>query len=197
MMAEGSDKMQQRRRVRMAPAERREKILAAAADMFQRHGYAGASIDAIAAASGISGPGIYRYFGGKTELLLALLEAAAAQAVAAVEAAIASDEGPPAARRMADVLADHALIEGPIVALLQNGVGDMDAMGKARLEHLRSDVVARLVASLQAASPTFEPGHAEARIVAALAVVGQVERILATANGPIVFRQVIRSVLDA
>lgn len=198
MVAEDSDMVRQQRRVRMAPAQRREKILAAAADMFQRHGYAGASIDAIAAASGISGPGIYRYFGSKTELLLALLEAAASQAIAAVEAAILTDEGEAsAARRMADVLTDHALIEGPIIALLQNGVGEMDAAGKVRLEHLRSDVVARLVASLQTACPALCPGHAEGRIVAVLAVVGQVKRILATTNGSIVFRQVVRSVLDA
>src|SRR5690606_208497 len=105
--------------------------------MFRRRGYAGASIDAIAEASGISGPGIYRYFSGKTELLLAWLESAVTEAMRAVERARGSAS--PAVDCLADILADRALSEGAIIALLQGTAVDMDGANRGRLEQLRGN----------------------------------------------------------
>ncbi|MCL6627892.1 MAG: TetR/AcrR family transcriptional regulator, partial [Alicyclobacillus shizuokensis] len=45
--------------------ERKEQILAAAAEVFARNGYVGTRIDDIASAAGISKGLIYHYFGGK------------------------------------------------------------------------------------------------------------------------------------
>jgi AcrR family transcriptional regulator len=56
-----------------AGASRREQILAAAADLFARHGFHGVSIDEIGAAVGISGPALYRHFPGKDAILAAML----------------------------------------------------------------------------------------------------------------------------
>jgi AcrR family transcriptional regulator len=52
---------------------RREEILDAAAVMFAERGYHGVSIDDLGAAAGISGPGIYRHFGGKEDVLAQML----------------------------------------------------------------------------------------------------------------------------
>ncbi|HVT66501.1 MAG TPA: helix-turn-helix domain-containing protein [Trebonia sp.] len=52
---------------------RREEILDAAAVMFAERGYHGVSIDELGAAVGISGPGIYRHFGGKEDVLAQML----------------------------------------------------------------------------------------------------------------------------
>lgn len=52
---------------------RREEILDAAAAAFAERGYHGVSIDDLGAAVGISGPGIYRHFGGKEEVLAEML----------------------------------------------------------------------------------------------------------------------------
>ncbi|MET0236503.1 MAG: TetR/AcrR family transcriptional regulator [Kibdelosporangium sp.] len=52
-----------------APATRREQILAAAAELFARHGFHGVGIDDIGAAVGISGPALYRHFRSKDAML--------------------------------------------------------------------------------------------------------------------------------
>jgi len=52
-----------------APPSRREQILAAAAELFARHGFHGVGIDDIGAAVGISGPALYRHFRGKDAML--------------------------------------------------------------------------------------------------------------------------------
>jgi AcrR family transcriptional regulator len=181
------------RRSRMAPADRRALILRTAAAMFRDHGYAGASIDAIAAASGISGPGIYRYFGGKAELLLALLERAAAEAMAVVEGV--SHDTCVKTHRLGDALADAALSEGSIIALLQGTMIDMDAAGRARLEQLRDEVVGRLSNALCSVRPELSAAEAEGRVVAALALVGHVQRFLATGADPQSFRKILHSLL--
>ena len=50
-------------------ASRREQILAAAAELFARHGFHGVGIDDIGAAVGISGPALYRHFRSKDAML--------------------------------------------------------------------------------------------------------------------------------
>jgi AcrR family transcriptional regulator len=57
--------------------ERKEQILAAAAQVFARNGYVGTRIDDIAAVAGISKGLIYHYFGGKEEIFNTLIEGAA------------------------------------------------------------------------------------------------------------------------
>lgn len=59
--------------VRAARGSRREEILDAAAALFARRGFHGVSIDDIGSAAGISGPGLYRHFRGKTAVLAEML----------------------------------------------------------------------------------------------------------------------------
>jgi AcrR family transcriptional regulator len=61
-------------RKRMSRAARREVIVAAAADLFARRGYRGASIEEIARASGVTPPVVYEHFESKRELYRDLLE---------------------------------------------------------------------------------------------------------------------------
>lgn len=62
-----------RARRRRDPA-RKDRILAAAADLVARHGYHAVGMADIGAAAGIVGSGIYRHFPSKSALLAALLE---------------------------------------------------------------------------------------------------------------------------
>ena len=62
-----------RPRRRRDPA-RKDRILAAAADLVARHGYHAVGMADIGAAAGIVGSGIYRHFDSKAALLSALLE---------------------------------------------------------------------------------------------------------------------------
>src|ERR1700747_1168873 len=56
--------------------ERSDKILRAALLLFYERGFDGVGVDLIGERAGISGPAIYRYFSGKDEFLLALLDEA-------------------------------------------------------------------------------------------------------------------------
>lgn len=183
------------RRTRMSRDARRSLILAAASEMFQRHGYAAASIDAIALASGISGPAIYRYFSRKTEILVALLEAAAVDAIDAVEAA--AGESAVTIDLMADVLVDRALREGAVIGLLQASIIDMDAADRTQLEQVRRTLVDRLGALLRAVRPSIEIDQARTHIEAALAIVGQLARRGPDAAEVDRMRPILRAVLAA
>lgn len=56
----------------------RERIIEQAAGLFNRHGYAGASVSDIMAATGLRKGGIYRHFGSKQQLALEALDHALA-----------------------------------------------------------------------------------------------------------------------
>lgn len=53
--------------------ERRDEILAAAVGLFHERGYHSTGMDDIGAATGITGPGIYRHFRSKEEILETLM----------------------------------------------------------------------------------------------------------------------------
>jgi AcrR family transcriptional regulator len=73
---------------------RREVILVAAAELFSERGYPATGIDDIGEAAGISGPGVYRHFGTKSEVLGALVERAIGRVVAGVADVVDSSEDP-------------------------------------------------------------------------------------------------------
>jgi AcrR family transcriptional regulator len=60
-------------RRRLTAAQRRERILDVASRLFAKDGYAGASIDRIASAAGVSPPVIYDHFPSKKDLYMELL----------------------------------------------------------------------------------------------------------------------------
>ena len=60
----------------MARSNTKDRLIQAATDLFSTKGYAGTSVDEIAAAVGIKGPTIYKYFKGKEEILNTILDRA-------------------------------------------------------------------------------------------------------------------------
>jgi AcrR family transcriptional regulator len=114
--AKGRDRAQgarHDRRTRSARAERgdaRAKLLAAAAAVFAEHGYAGASVDAIAARAGYSKGALYWHFASKDELFFALMDesvdAPAREMVELLQSAPAQrDMAPEASRRFVELVA--------------------------------------------------------------------------------------------
>ena len=61
---------------RVRDRERRAKIVEAATHLFREKGFHAVGIDELGAAAGISGPGVYRHFGSKEDLLTAVFEEA-------------------------------------------------------------------------------------------------------------------------
>lgn len=83
-----------RARVRLAPAERMDMILAAALEEFALNGYAGASMAATAARAGIAKALIYHYFPGKADLFKAVVRSSIQPVFSAADRMVASAEGP-------------------------------------------------------------------------------------------------------
>ncbi|WP_407663680.1 TetR/AcrR family transcriptional regulator [Mycolicibacterium insubricum] len=61
-------------RARTRDPERKHRILRAAADLVGRRGFHAVSIAEIGAAAGITGSGVYRHFGSKSAILVALFD---------------------------------------------------------------------------------------------------------------------------
>ncbi|WP_435091980.1 TetR/AcrR family transcriptional regulator [Clavibacter michiganensis] len=83
-------------------AETRERLLLAGFREFASKGLAGARVDRVAGAAGISKQGIYNYFGGKEGLFLAVMERHVTTPVAALP--FAPGELPAFAGRLFDLL---------------------------------------------------------------------------------------------
>src|SRR6266536_3616273 len=84
-----------RQRQRLTRAERRaqtrDQLLEAAARVFARKGYAGASVDDIAEEAGFTVGALYSNFSGKQELFMAAFERHCDQELAQVQALLAAD----------------------------------------------------------------------------------------------------------
>jgi len=67
--------MEQKRRRGRPPAYDRAKAVAAAQQLFWKHGASGVSVDQLSAATGLHKPSLYAAFGGRSGLYLAALDA--------------------------------------------------------------------------------------------------------------------------
>lgn len=91
----------------VSPAETRERLLAAAADVFEREGYDGATVSAIAAEAGLTTGAIYTHYAGKAELLVDALRAHGRRATRGL---IPAEQPDP--RSMIIALGEHLLDTG-------------------------------------------------------------------------------------
>jgi AcrR family transcriptional regulator len=85
--------------------ETRERILGAARSLFESNGYGGSTIESIAEEAGVAAQTVYATFGSKRGILLALLDALAAEANRPrMEAALVAAAGDPR-RQLREVVA--------------------------------------------------------------------------------------------
>lgn len=131
----------------------RADILAAALDEFAEHGHAGARIDRIAAASGMSKPMIYSYFGDKDGLYAAALREAYVQKRSGEDALHLGDLPPDEAiRKLIEFTLEHYLDRPWFVSMLNTenlrggetvrAIADMTEVQSPMLQALRA-VLAR------------------------------------------------------
>ncbi|WP_435036548.1 TetR/AcrR family transcriptional regulator [Pseudomonas neuropathica] len=74
--------------------QRRQVIAEAALELFKRNGFAATTLDQIAVQAGVSAPTVVNYFGGKQEILLALLKQPDEQAMRESRANLDEDSDP-------------------------------------------------------------------------------------------------------
>jgi AcrR family transcriptional regulator len=103
------------RRRRLPAAERRETILRAASAVFAESGYRAAKVSEVAARVGVTEPVIFQNFGSKAALFAAVIERAAAEVRAALDALPATGDpatGNPVTSDPATGLLAHVLAGG-------------------------------------------------------------------------------------
>jgi AcrR family transcriptional regulator len=129
------------RAAHLGPERRRPLILDVALQLFMERGYRGTSMDAVAAAAGVTKPVVYNCFSSKAELFAALLDREEQRMFAQFSAAIAS--GAQSGDLQTTLIAGftsmlHAVMDAPEsyrIALL--GDGDSAAVIEARVQHGR------------------------------------------------------------
>ncbi len=130
----------------------RADILAAALDEFAEHGHAGARIDRIALASGMSKPMIYSYFGDKDGLYAAALREAYVQIREAERTLRLADLAPAAAiRALIDFTLDHFIEKPWFVSMLntENLRGGSTIAGIGDVAEIQSHLVVELGSVLE------------------------------------------------
>jgi len=120
----------------LAKADRRQALLAAAASLFARSGFNGASIEDLGTAAGVSGPAVYRHFSGKQGLLAALLVGASENLVAGGQAVV--DKTPDAAEALRLLVRFHVdfALSNPDVIRVQDR--DLDSLAEADRHRVRA-----------------------------------------------------------
>jgi AcrR family transcriptional regulator len=121
---------------------RREAVIEAARHEFARHGLHGASTEVIARAAGISQPYLFRLFGSKKELFLAVNDACFARTLDTFRTAAAGTSGEDALRAMGRAYSaliddDRTMLQGQLQAYAasveDDEIRESAARGYARL----------------------------------------------------------------
>jgi AcrR family transcriptional regulator len=127
---------------RQTAEERREAVLEAGRHEFALHGLHGASTDAIARRAGISQPYLFRLFGSKRDLYLAVIERCFDRTLETFRAAAAGTAGMDALRAMGDAYGrliddDRTMLQGQLQAYAASvedaEIRDATARGFGRL----------------------------------------------------------------
>jgi AcrR family transcriptional regulator len=128
---------------RKTAEERREAVLDAAVEEFALHGLAGASTEAIAEKAGISQPYVFRLFGTKKELFMAVVARCFRETLELFQRAAEGKRGPEALKAMGQayqeqLLPDRIKLQAQLQAysacddpevcrVVRNGYGDLVA----------------------------------------------------------------------
>jgi AcrR family transcriptional regulator len=149
------------RPARARTGTRRDEILDAAAGLFAERGYHGVSIDDIGAAVGMSGPGIYRHFASKEDVLSQmllrisheLLDEGSRRVVAAPSAAVALEA-------LLRWHADFALSRPALITVQERELGNVPEPARRQIRRLQRLYVEEWVTVLS----EVLPGASQARL---------------------------------
>lgn len=160
-----------------APPSRREELLAAATRLFRDRGYHAVSMEDIGAAAGIAGPSIYRYFPGKSAILVAAGYRMADRLARAAEPAIAEATDPAdALDRLAASYVDTVLRSDNLMATFATELGNLPDRDRKELVRVQRDYVAQWIRLVRTVSPELPEADARITVHAALTVVNDLAR---------------------
>lgn len=146
---------------------RREAILDAATRLFSTRGYADTGIDDIGEAVGVTGPAVYRHFGSKQELLVAVLGRATEHAEAIIPRAKAEATSPDDALRRVVAESVKACIEDrALTALYWQQSHDLPDQPRRVIQRAQHNMTDEFAEILRAVRPDLSPSEARMAVYA-------------------------------
>jgi AcrR family transcriptional regulator len=157
----------------LLPASQRERLLIAATRLFGEQGFQATSMSDIGAEAGVTGPSLYSYFTGKSDLLNAAIDRGTHALWLGLHAALRESRGPrealeAAARSYVTSSREHATLVSALVT--EPALVTDTARGNEK------EYVAEWVALLRAARGGLAEGPARVLVHAALTVVNDLAR---------------------
>jgi AcrR family transcriptional regulator len=164
--------------------QRRDRILREAIELFRRQGFSATGIDEIGAAAGISGPGVYRHFTSKQQLLEEAMRLAGEHVVARSDEILAVADGPADAIERLVAQLVEAVGESPaLIAVLHRERDHLGETARATLDRTYRRYVRGWTEALMQLRPELSDREARAAVHGVLAMVvalvehdGQLER---------------------
>ncbi|HWU22129.1 MAG TPA: TetR/AcrR family transcriptional regulator [Nocardioides sp.] len=148
---------------------RDRRILDAAAEAFHEKGFHGVGMDELGTRAGLSGPSLYRYFGGKDEILARLLDEAMDELLGAT-----APTGAPASAELERALRHHidfALANRPLVTLHQREIRSLVEPWASAFTQRRRDYVRAWESLIAHALPDLDESAVPAATQASLGLV--------------------------
>jgi AcrR family transcriptional regulator len=142
---------------------RRDQILAAAAELFARHGFHGVGIDEIGAAVGVSGPALYRHFRSKDAMLGEMLTSISDILLAGGLDRRERTEEP--AKLLGELVAfqvDFALDNPALITVQERDLGNLADPDRRRVRALQRRYVEVWVQAIRDNSPALDEPAARA-----------------------------------
>ncbi|MFC0544121.1 SACE_7040 family transcriptional regulator [Kutzneria chonburiensis] len=148
-----------------APPSRREQILAAAAELFARHGFHGVGINDIGAAVGISGPALYRHFRSKDAVLGEMLTSISELLLDGAQSRVREATDPEnSISSLIRWQVDFALDNPALITVQERDLGNLADTDRQRVRALQRRYVEVWVTTIRRARP--EVGEPAARAAA-------------------------------
>lgn len=146
-----------------AKQTRRDQILAAAAELFARHGFHGVGIDDIGAAVGISGPALYRHFRSKDAMLGEMLTSISERLLDGGQNRVAASGDPAhALRELIRWHVDFALDDPALITVQIRNLANLTDPDRRRVRALQRRYVEVWVETIRKTSPEVDEPTARA-----------------------------------
>ncbi len=157
------------------PETRRDKILAAAVQLFRERGFHGAGIDDIGAAAGIAGPSVYRHFESKDSLLVAVFDAVVDHLLSAADDIVAGAASPyEALAALVDFHLDFALDSAGLIVVYEQEERNVAEPDRRRVRRRQRSYVDRWMEPLANVVGDADTPELRTRVHAAIGLIHSV-----------------------
>ncbi len=154
------------------PSNRRDQILATAAELFAARGFHGVSVADLGAACGISGPALYKHFPSKDAMLAEMLVSISEELLEVGRQRVAAATDPASAvGGLVDWHVEFALRHRPLIVVQDRDWESLPAEAREQVRKLQLEYVDLWADQLRQVHAGLEPDRARAMAHAAFGLI--------------------------